>query len=78
MASNFEESSMITHGLAGVKMSDKIVVRHHLLDAVGEGEGDGEGQALRHRHHKHSHADDDELDVVVDVIHVPIRTLTIK
>ena len=59
-------------------MSDKIVVGHHLLDAVGEGQGDGQGQTLRHRHHQHRHADNDELDVVVDVVHVPVRSLQYK
>ena len=65
----------IAHGLAGVEVSDQVVVCHHLLDGVGQGEGDGKGQTLGHSHHQHRDADDDELDVALEIVRFPFQAL---
>ena len=48
------------------------------LDRVSERQSDCEGQSLWHGDNENSDTDDDELDVKVDVVHVPTFTLVVE
>ena len=48
------------------------------LDGVGERQSDGKWQAFRHSDDENSDTDDNELDVVTEIVRLPVMTLVIE
>ena len=55
-----------THGLAGLEVSDQVILIFHFSNGVGEGDGDGEGKTFGDGNDDDGDGDDEVLDDFVD------------
>ena len=56
----------VSHGLAGLKLADEVLVLKHLPSRIGEADGHGKREALGNGHHDDGHSDDESVDQGVE------------